>query len=195
MGLFDAVFGRSKVSRPNLDRLFLIPSAAITLETSLGLVPTGQGSVCFRAPAGGAYARVESEVRALLTAADGPAVTTTLDSYGFTWLTTTGEPGPDGPAVSDLCTDLHAVNAGLAEQGLSEGLLCTLVTFGDPAGRRLGLVYLYKQGTFYPFAPVPSGAQQRDNLLELSVRDALAAELPMEADLARWLAVWGAPGL
>ena len=55
------------------------------------------------------------------------------------------------------------------------------------------LVYLYRRGSFYPFAP--SGPQQRDNLLEIQVRDALAAELPMEKDLQRWLAVWGAPGL
>ena len=61
------------------------------------------------------------------------------------------------------------------------------------AGRASGLVYLYKQGTFYPFAP--TGGQQRDNLLELQVRDALAGELPIEQDLSRWLAVWGAPGL
>ena len=33
--------------------------------------------------------------------------------------------------------------------------------------------------------------QQRDNLLEIQVRDALAGELPIEQDLQRWLAVWG----
>ena len=31
--------------------------------------------------------------------------------------------------------------------------------------------------------------------LELSVRDLLAPELPMEPDLQRWLAIWKAPGL
>ena len=64
--------------------------------------------------------------------------------------------------------------------------------FRDAGGRSVGLVYLYKQGTFYPFAP--SGTS-RDNLLELQVRDHLAGELPMEPDLQRWMAVWGAPGL
>ena len=58
---------------------------------------------------------------------------------------------------------------------------------------QFGLTYLYKQGTFYPFAP--SGEQSRDTLLELSVRDLLDKELPMEPDLQRWLAVWKAPGL
>jgi hypothetical protein len=57
----------------------------------------------------------------------------------------------------------------------------------------VGLVYLYKQGTFYPFAP--AAAEQRDNLLELQVRDALAGELPIEPELRRWMALWDAPGL
>jgi hypothetical protein len=56
-------------------------------------------------------------------------------------------------------------------------------------------VYLFKAGTFYPFAPLPGADQQRDNVLELQVRDLLQGELPMEKDLSRWFAVWDAPGL
>ena len=65
--------------------------------------------------------------------------------------------------------------------------------FADASGRRVGLVYLYKQASFYAFAP--SGPQARDNLLEMQIRDTLTGELPMEQDLSRWLALWGAPGL
>ena len=60
-------------------------------------------------------------------------------------------------------------------------------------GRELALVYLYKRGTFYPFAP--TSGEQRDNVLELRVRDLLANELPIEPDVSRWFAVWRAPGL
>ena len=69
-----------------------------------------------------------------------------------------------------------------------------MIPFADRSGRRVGLVYLYKQGTFYAFAP-HAGGQSRDNLLEISVRDQLTGELPMETDLSRWFALWGAPGL
>ena len=113
----------------------------------------------------------------------------TRDSFGFTWLTVTGDPADP----SGLCTDLHAVNTTLEAAGFGPGLLCTLIPFRDQSDRRLGLVYLYKQGTYYAFAP--TGPQQRDNLLELQVRDVLSQELPMEQDLTRWLAVWDAPGL
>jgi hypothetical protein len=111
------------------------------------------------------------------------------DDFGFTWLVVTRAASD----IEGLCTDLHAVNTSLEEQGFSGGLLCSVVPFVDTAGRKVGLVYLYKQGTFYGFAP--TGPKTRDNLLEIQLRDTLAGELPMEQDLQRWLALWGAPGL
>jgi hypothetical protein len=53
------------------------------------------------------------------------------------------------------------------------------------------MVYLLKQGTFYPFAP--TGNQQRDNELELRVRSFLEGDLAMEKDLSRWMALWNVP--
>nr|WP_238694457.1 hypothetical protein [Nocardioides daphniae] len=109
---------------------------------------------------------------------DAPDASTSTDGYGFTWLTVRG--GADD--LSTLCTNLHVVNSTLEEQGFGHGLLCTLVPFEAPDGRRVGLVYLYKQGTFYPFAPV-KGTRRRDNMLELQVRDQLARQLEIEEDL------------
>jgi len=192
MGLWDSLTGRSRAPAPRLDALFGVPSAALTLEAALGLRPTGSGSVCFRAPDTAAYDEVQRDVLALLGAADdAPEVEVTRDSFDFTWLVVSGDPADTG----GLCTDLHAVNTTLAEAGFGHGLLCTLVPFADEGGRRVALVYLYKQGTFYPFAPAATGGQARDNLTEIAVRDALAGELPMEKDLQRWLALHEAPGL
>ena len=190
MGLWETLTGRSRVTKANLDALFLVPSAAITLQTAAGLTPTGDGAVCFRAATGAAFQQTQDDVVALLNDdPDAPDVTISRDDFGFTWLVAHRPPDD----TSGLCTDLHAVNTALEAQGFASGLLCSLVPFADPTGRRVGLVYLYKQGTFYPFAP--TGPQQRDNLLEIQVRDHLAGELPMERDLGRWMALWGAPGL
>jgi hypothetical protein len=191
MGLWDAIRGQSRPGRANLDSLFLVPSAAVTLQTTLGLVPTGDGSVCFRAAAGMAFSETQREILELVrSASDAPQVRVSTDEFGYTWIEIDREPGAD---VEGLCTGLHAVNSSLEEQGFGAGLLCSLIAFDNPAGRPVGLVYLYKQGTFYPFAP--SGEHTRDNLLELQLRDALQGELPIEPDLQRWMAVWGAPGL
>jgi hypothetical protein len=191
MGLWDSLMGRTKPKAPDLDALFLVPSAAITLQAAAGLTPTGSGSVCYRAAQGAAFAQTQDDVVTLLhDDPRTPPAQVTQDPYGFTWLVVDGDPAD----VAGLCTDLHAVNTSLEGQGFGHSLLCTMVPFQGPDGRRVGLVYLYKQGTFYPFAQLP-GERRRDNLLEIQVRDLLSGELPMEKDLQRWLAVWDAPGL
>lgn len=190
MGFWSSVFGRPKQTKAKLDALFLVPSAAITLQTAMGFEPTGSGSVCFRGAGGAAFAQVQQEIVDLLNNnPDAPDVEVSKDDFGFTWLVVSR----DAHDIAGLCTDLHAVNTLLEESGFGSGLLCSLVPFRGPDGRSVGLVYLYKQGTFYPFAP--TGREQRDNLTELGIRDQLKAELPVETDLQRWLAVWGAPGL
>jgi hypothetical protein len=189
-GFWGAITGRSTPKQADLDSLFRVPSASVTLQTALGFTPTGTGSVCFRAPDGAAYRQTQDDVVALLREdADKPDVQVRRDDFGYTWLVV--DRADDD--VEGLCTDLHAVNTALEEQGFATGLLCSLVPFHDATGRAVALVYLYKQGTFYPFAP--TGSDARDNLLEMQVRDTLAAELPVERDLQRWLALWGAPGL
>ena len=66
-------------------------------------------------------------------------------------------------------------------------------SFQGPDGQKFGLVYLYKQGTFYPFAPTSN--KKRDNALELQIRGVLGDDLRIEPELGRWMALWGAPGL
>lgn len=189
MRWLDALTGRRRRVANDLDALFLVPSAAVTLVTSAGWRPTGVGSVCYRAAAGAAFAQTQDEITALIEDdAEAPGVEVRRDEFGFTWLVVTGDPAD----LTGLCTDLHAVNTSLEAHGFAGGLLCSMVTFTGH-GRTVGLVYLYKQGTFYAFAP--TGPQSRDNLTEIAIRDQLAGELPMEADLQRWLALWGAPGL
>ncbi|MFF0435022.1 hypothetical protein ACFYU9_22635 [Streptomyces sp. NPDC004327] len=209
MGLLDSILGRSKPVRPDLDRLFALPAAALTLQAGTGYVPTGAGSVCFAGVEGGAFTQLKEEVRELLdvdvdvdaaaaagAGADGgrggAAVTFTRDAYGYTWL---AAHRPAGDLVA-LVNDLHAVNTLLEEAGFGPHLLCSLTAFQAPeAGHDLALVYLYKRGTFYPFAPRADGSESRDNTLELQVRGLLAGDLAMEPELERWFPVWGAPGL
>ena len=190
MGFLDALLGRTKPVPPNLDQLFALPSAAITLEAATDYRPTGAGSVCFRAPEGKAFSEIENDVRALLNMGDNTApVQVSADSFGFTWLVCTHSPDD----IGGLVTDLHAVNSSLQSGGFGPQLLCTILSCRDSAARRLGLVYLYKRGTFYPFAPQPG--QRRDNAVELQIRGVLTDDLKVEPDLSRWFPVWGAPGL
>ncbi|MER5647017.1 hypothetical protein [Streptosporangium sp. NPDC002524] len=196
MRWWDALMGRGEPAKADLDALFALPSAAVTLQAATDLAPTGVGAVCFRSAEGGAFAELERDVTQLLDAGGGPPVEVSKDSFGYTWLLVRRTPD----LLGDLVTDLHAVNSSLEAAGFGPSLLCSLVSFAAPDGRGLALVYLYKQGTFYPFAPLPAGrgggqAQRRDNALELQVRGAIGGELEIEPDLGRWFPLWGAPGL
>ncbi|MEU5404275.1 hypothetical protein ABZ348_33885 [Streptomyces sp. NPDC005963] len=195
MGFLDAILGRSKPVRPDLDQLFALPSAAITLQAGADFLPTGSGSVCFASVEGGAFLRLQEDVRGLLDVdsrnGDAP-VEFVQDGYGYSWVLVR-QPADD---TVSLVNDLHAVNTLLQDAGFGPHLLCSLVSFAQEARRRpLGLVYLYKRGAFYPFAPLPGAQDRRDTELELQVRALLSADLRMESDLARWFPLWGAPGL
>ncbi|MFJ1604320.1 hypothetical protein ACIOHS_13245 [Streptomyces sp. NPDC088253] len=194
MGFLDILLGRTKAVAPDLDQLFGLPSAAVTLEAAAGFTPTGTGAVCFASVEGGAFAQAHQEVQELLDAdaeRTGPPVEVSRDEYGYSWLVSRREPD-DLPA---LVSDLHAVNSALEGSGFGPQLLCSVAGFQDTGQRRLGLVYLYKRGTFYPFAPLAGQSQRRDNALELQVKAALADDLRIEQDLSRWFPIWGAPGL
>ncbi|GGW20989.1 PspA-associated protein PspAB [Streptomyces capoamus] len=194
MGLLDILLGRSKPVAPDLDQLFALPSAAVTLEAATGFTPTGAGAVCFASVEGGAFEQLHRELRALLDAdtdRTGPPVELHRDGYGYSWLVSRRSPG----RLPELVNDLHAVNSSLEVNGFGPQLLCSLASFTDGAGRSLALVYLYKRGTFYPFAPLPGAAERRDTALELQLKAVLDGDLRVEPDLGRWFPLWGAPGL
>ena len=192
MGWLDAVLGRSKPVPPDLDALFALPSAAVTVEASAGLRPTGTGSVCVKPAEGPAFARAHDEAVALMRVDDAARVDDERDEFGYLWTTCTATP----EQLPDLVTGLHGANTAYASAGFGSGLLCSVVGFAgvvEGPERRLGLVYLYKRGTFYPFAP--TGPQTRDTAFELQLRAVLDGELRVEPELSRWFPVWGAPGL
>jgi hypothetical protein len=185
----DALLGRSKPKQPKLDALFGVTAAAITLEAAAGLKPTGQAAVSFKPASGQGFAAASEELRGVLELAVQEAGSTLRvedDRYGYRWVVL-GDPDPE-----DLVTAVHMVNATLEQHGFGPQLLCSVFGFADPSGgRRCHLVYLYKRGTFYPFAPLDG--ERRDNELELQVRGTLGSDLPIEPELARWFALWGIP--
>ena len=192
MGLLDALLGRKKPVEPDLDALFALPSAAVTLEVAEGLRPTGVGAVCVKPAEGQAFSAAQAEALALLQLDPQTQVEQARDAFGYLWTTTRTRP----ERLAELVTALHAANTTYERAGFGPSLLCSYVGFaGDVDGspRSVGLVYLFKRGTLSPFAP--RSGEKRATALELRVRAALGDEVRVESDLARWFPIWGAPGL
>lgn len=188
MGLLDAILGRTKAKPPDLDRLFALPGAAISLEVAAGLRPAGAAAVALKPASGRSFAVVETELADLVALAAKEAtseVSQVADSYGYQWIVVRD------PDLDDLVTTVHLINSTLTDRGFGPQLLASVFAFTGEEGETIHLVYLYKRGSFYPFAPI--GEERRDNVAELRVRDAVAGELPVENDLTRWFPIWGVP--
>ena len=48
MGIFDFLTGKTKLQKPQLDRLFAMSTAAVTLDTQLGLTSVGKAAISFK---------------------------------------------------------------------------------------------------------------------------------------------------
>jgi hypothetical protein len=188
MGLFDTILGRTKPVKPNLDALFALPTAALTLQSAGGLVSSGHAGVCWKPPSGQGSEDLQTQVSLLV----GEGFTQTADSFGYGWLLL------NVPELDDLVTQAHMANSTLTDAGWGPQLLCSVFGFvpgADAASdaRAFSLVYLYKRGTFYPFAPLDAAKERRDTELELRIRTMLGDDLPVESDLARWFPMWDLP--
>ena len=188
MGLTDILFGKKRLKGANLDKLFALSTAEVTLKAELGLRSTGVASVVFKPLSAAQFSRAEQEIDELLgvtAQSSGSEVRRRSDAYGFQWLVVRD------PDFEDLVTTVNLVSSELQARGFGGQLLAALFPF-EGREKRVNLIYGFKRGTFWPFVPTGEG-QERDNIEEMRLKNELEKELPIEADLTRWLALFDAP--
>jgi hypothetical protein len=188
MGLRDVLFGKKKLAGPARERLFALSTAAVTLDTELGLRTAGAGGLCFKPVSAGDFIRVENDVQQLvdgIASDSGSKLERREDKFGFAWIVVRD------PQLEDQVAAVHALAQGLEEQGFGGQLLAAVFRF-DGGKHPVYWIYGYKRGAFWPF--VPTGEDQgRDNAEELELKAKLEKELPVEQDLTRWFGVFDAP--
>jgi hypothetical protein len=209
MGLLSSILGKTKPVQSNLDALFAIPSASITLQSAAGQVCSGHAGVCFKPPTGQGFEDMQSEVVKLLSMDQTNDFQKSEDSYGYQWLVM------EDPDIEQLVTQIHLVNSSLSDSGWGPQLLCSVFGLADlpdaddsqalsPTGMpeltagpgtvlasTAYLVYLFKRGTFYPF--IPDGKEHRNIEEELKLKSLVANDLTVETDLDRWFPLWDLP--
>jgi hypothetical protein len=190
VGLRDILTGRHQVKGPAPDRLFAISTAYITLQTEHQIDPAGSAAIVFQSLATSDFETTMREMEEVVKATGGETgtqVRTQDDSYGYRWMVL------EDPEVEDLAVGINAVSSSIETAGHGERLLCAVFAFADANKRRLYFIYNYKRGFWYPFAPAPGAANERDTERELRLKAQMAGELPMEPELERWFPLWGIP--
>ena len=190
MGFLDTLLGRSKTPAPaKKDRLFAMSTAYVTLETALGMKPSGKAGLVFQAEATSDFARIVADAEEILRATGeetGTQIETVDDEFGYRWMVLTD------PDVEDLVVGISAIKDELDVGGYGARILAAVFKFEREGGKPAFFIYNVKRGLWYPFVP-GDGKQVRDNEAELRLKSQLAAELPIEPELERWFPLWGVP--
>ena len=188
MGLTDVLFGRKKLKKATDEKLFAITTARITLETELGLKPSGDAAVIFKPLSASEFVRAENELQELLEAAAQDShskIERRGDAFGFEWLIIRDND------FEELVATVHLVASELVARGFGEQLLAAAFRFNG-GKHPVYWIYGFKRNAFWPFVPTGKD-QERDNAEELELKAKLEKELPIEQDLTRWLALFDAP--
>jgi hypothetical protein len=187
LGLTDVLFGRKKLKDAARERLFAISTARVTLQAELGLKPAESAAVVFKPLSAGEFVRAENELQQLLDAVaqeSGSRLERKSDDFGYEWLVVHDRD------FEDLVATIPLIASELESRGFGPQLLAAVFRFDGK--KTVYWIYGFKRGAFWPF--VPTGEEQeRDNAEELELKAKLEKELPVEQDLSRWFALFGAP--
>jgi hypothetical protein len=187
VGLRDVLFGKKKLSEPKADQLFALATAAVTLDTELGLKTAGAAAIAFKPQSSGEFRSAFDDVDQLLEAVAqqcGSEVERKSDDYGYDWIIV------KDPDIEDLVATAHTLASELTAKGFGSQLLAAIFRF-DGYEHPVYFIYGFKRGAWWPFIPVEES--KRDNAKELELKAKLEKELPIEQDLTRWLALFDAP--
>jgi len=187
VGLRDVLFGKKKLSEPKADQLFALTTAAVTLDTELGLKTAGAGAIAFKPQSSGEFRSAFDDVDQLVDAVAaqcGSKIERKTDEYGFDWVIVHDDD------LEDLVGAAHTLATELTAKGFGSQLLAAIFKF-DGYEHPVYWIYGFKRGAWWPFIPLDDS--KRDNAKELELKAQLEDELPVEGDLTRWLALFDAP--
>jgi hypothetical protein len=197
----DAVLGRSRLPKAKSDKMVEISTACITLESNLGLKPSGDAGICFKPIGTSAYESTRKEIQELLEYSSkdkGTEFRIEKDKYNFLWVIF------KDTDFGNIVANIYLVSQTLEERGLGEQILCAIYRFDSESVdltvdseekidrlKAVYWIYNFKQGNYYPFIPLSD--KQRDSSFEFRLRADMERELTIEKNIEKWYPLWEIP--
>jgi hypothetical protein len=183
-------------SKTDSDAVFSLSSAAITLETKLGLKPTGTCALAAKSASGMYFNEMKDEIERFLNLTKPDfelEYRTIIDSYGYLWVILKGR------TIEDILAAITAVGDTIQEKGFSSQLLASIFELSreqksnnSENNKMQYLIYNYKSNKFYPFVPF-FDKKTRDTENEMRIMASIQDEIPFERDMAMWYPLWDLP--
>ena len=186
VGFWDVLRGHSRTAPAKLDALFALPSAALTLEASLGLHPPAAARCASARRRAAPPCRRSRRLADLVAVDGGPQTESRVDEFGYTWLTVRTDP----PDVGALVTDLHAVNSALEAQGFGPG--CSARPSGFRVGERTsGSSWSTSTSRAPSTRSAPAGPPAATPCWSARSATPSAPTCRSRRTPARWMPIWG----
>jgi hypothetical protein len=183
-------------SKIDSEAIFSLSSATITLETKLGLKPTGRCALAAKSASGMYFNEMKDEIERFLNISKPDfelEYRTIIDSYGYLWVILNGR------TIEDILAAITAIGDTIQEKGFSSQLLASIFELSreqksnDSENNKMQyLIYNYKSNKFYPFVPF-FGKKTRDTENEMRIMASIQDEIPFERDMAMWYPLWDLP--
>jgi hypothetical protein len=183
-------------SKIDSEAIFSLSSATITLETKLGLKPTGRCALAAKSASGMYFNEMKDEIERFLNISKPDfelEYRTIIDSYGYVWVILNGR------TIEDILAAITAIGDTIQEKGFSSQLLASIFELSreqksnDSENNKMQyLIYNYKSNKFYPFVPF-FGKKTRDTENEMRIMASIQDEIPFERDMAMWYPLWDLP--
>ena len=188
MGILSALFGRTKLRKPNREDFFAVVTAEASLRGRTDVRTTAQAGIVVNPVESQYFDSLDSEIRDLLRVSGvstGTRFELRDDSFGTRWVIL------EDRDFEDLVSTVHLVGETIYDHGFGDRLLAAVFKFRYE-GRDAYWIYSYKRGAFYPF--MPTGNRQRDNAAEMRLGTVMETErIPVERSLEQWYALWEMP--
>ena len=188
MGIFNAIFGHTKLKAPSKEEFFSIIGAAYTLQGRTDLRPTQMAGLIVNPVESSYFDNLDTELRTLLDIsgrATGARFRIQDDEFGTRWVIL------DDPDFEDLVSLIHTTAETIIEHGFADRLLAAAFLL-DYQGRPAYWLYNYKLGRFYPFIPIAD--RERDYAAEMRLGETMRQQkIPMPRKLEQWHPLWGIP--
>ncbi|MFL6363280.1 MAG: PspA-associated protein PspAB [Nitrososphaeraceae archaeon] len=183
-------------SKIDSEAIFSLSSATITLETKLGLKPTGRCALAAKSASGMYFNEMKDEIERFLNISKPDfelEYRTIIDSYGYLWVILKGR------TIEDILAAITAIGDTIQEKGFSSQLLASIFELSreqksnnSENNKMQYLIYNYKSNKFYPFVPF-FGKKIRDTENEMRIMASIQDEIPFERDMAMWYPLWDLP--